>query len=92
MILMVLPGEAEQTHFFLPKTTKFDKKSRLERPFLAINRFSMYFWGPLGSPGASWDVPGTSRERPENLDKHSARERFYQMLHDLSSLPELAAR
>ena len=38
-----------------------NKTPRLERPFLAKNRFLLDFWGPSGSPGASRDVPGAIR-------------------------------
>ena len=43
--------------------TKIDKKSRVERSFLAKKRFLVNFWGPPGSPGASWDDPGNSQNR-----------------------------
>ena len=40
--------------------TKIDEKSRLERRFLAKNRFLVNFWAPPGSPGASRDDPENS--------------------------------
>ena len=46
-----------------PLCAKIDPKSRLERRFLATNRFLANFWAPPGSPGPSRDDPENSQNR-----------------------------
>ena len=51
--------------------TEIIKKSQLERPFEAINRYFFDFWTPSGSPGASQDMTGASQNSSffhESLD------------------------
>ena len=43
--------------------TKIDKKSCVQRSFLANKLFLVNFWSPPGSPGASRDDPRNSRNR-----------------------------